>query len=67
MSQLLDLEAPEDGPGRDKLVDSFNTSYEKQQLLTPSCNADARITFDALAAEGQSLAEDLNTQISNSD
>lgn len=67
MSALLDLEAPEEGPRRDKFVDSFNLSYEKQQLLTPSCNADARITFDTLAAEGQALAEDLNTLISNAD
>lgn len=65
MSQLLTLEAPDDGPVRRTLIESFNTSYSVQESETPQCDGKARSVFNTLAEEGQSLSETLNSAISN--
>lgn len=64
MSELLELEAPEEGPWRQTLIERFNTAYEDQQSETQQCDAAAKDAFKGLANDGRRLSEELNTLIS---
>lgn len=65
MYALLELEAPEEGHLKDTLVNAFNSGFESEQKISTICDIEARARFSALARDGQSISEELNTEISN--
>jgi len=59
MLELLDHEAPTRGSYRQRLVDRFNEGFRLQERRRPRCGAEEEMVRQALAAEGQSLSEQL--------
>jgi len=59
MLELLDYEAPTRGTYRQRLVDRFNDGFRVQERRRPRCGAEEEMTRQALAAEGQTLSEQL--------
>jgi uncharacterized protein (TIGR02301 family) len=59
MLELLEHEAPTRGSYRQRLVDRFNEGFRIQERRTPRCGAEEEMVRQALAAEGETLAEQL--------
>ncbi|WP_439637460.1 TIGR02301 family protein [Oceanicaulis sp.] len=59
MLELLEHEAPTRGSYRQRLVDRFNEGFRIQERRTPRCGAEEEMVRQALAAEGETLSEQL--------
>lgn len=59
MSTLLDLEAPDDSPLRDPLVDSFNAGFQAYGLGAATCPTDRSAQEANLAKDGLRLAKQM--------
>ena len=60
MSQLLDVEAPQNGSRRQRLIDAFNAGYYREQGRVTGCTSNTRQTEARLAGEGRRLAQRLS-------
>ena len=57
MVSLLDMEAPNAGGMRNRLVESFNAGYRAQQRYRTRCGAEAESEIRSLALRGRDLSE----------
>jgi uncharacterized protein (TIGR02301 family) len=57
MAELLNMEAPDRGRLRNRLIDSFNDGYREQQRYRPICGPEVDAERRALAHRGRDLAE----------
>lgn len=60
MMRMLDLEAPDRGRRRDRLVGAFNDGYQRQERRYAVCTPEVRAAEAELAAEGRRLADGLS-------
>ena len=59
MVGLLDLEAPEPGRLRQRLIQTFNAAYARINARYPACSPDARGAERAFAEQGRKIADRL--------
>ncbi len=59
MVGLLDLEAPEPGFLRQRLIQTFNAAYARISARYPTCSRDARGAERAFAEQGRKIADRL--------
>jgi uncharacterized protein (TIGR02301 family) len=57
MAELLNMEAPDRGRLRNRLIDSFNDGYREQQRYRPICGPEVEAERRALAHRGRDLSE----------
>ncbi|MCW5723352.1 MAG: TIGR02301 family protein [Maricaulaceae bacterium] len=65
MAELLDLEAPEAGYRRERLVQAFNDGFHMQQRFPRRCGAESEAETYALARRGQELSEAMRARYSD--
>lgn len=57
MLELLEMEAPNRGRRRDRLIEAFNDGYRVQQRYRPVCGPEVEAERRALAHRGRDLSE----------
>ena len=64
MRNLLDVEAPQQGYLRSRMVESFNTAYTAEQALRQSCTIEATQAETELSERGRALSDSLASMAS---
>ena len=59
MREFLDVEAPDTGERRSRLIEAFNTAFRQEQSRSIGCRQEAQQTEADLAVEGRQLADRL--------
>lgn len=65
MQEMIDLEAPEAGPQRERLIASFNQGFQYYSPRRVRCGGEAEMELQALAARARALAETLRQAHTN--
>lgn len=59
MEEMLNLEAPEGSPRRQRLIARFNDGFRHHQQRRTRCGAESEMEAQRLALQGQALSETL--------